>query len=252
MSYFTFDETNYNTFDASRLVIEEGKRDIGSFKVCYFNIKYKNDDGSASLIKIKTPVLSTPFGINKNQFGKTQLNVNLPLGNLHTFITNLQNVIKQYICANIKFFNKSSTKQKLTTEEFDMLSTAFDIIKLHKEDTKFDDMMNFDISSEFTQKNLKFFDNNKKLITNISYEEDSENYVFKAVPAQTQLRIVFTINSICMYGETRSRKFTIKKSPMQILIVSTPASNDICEFSDDFVDEEYDDDNDNNDEWEDN
>lgn len=251
MSYYTFDETNFDTFDASKLLIEEGKRDIGSFKVCYFNIKYKNDDGSASIIKIKSPVLTTPFGINKNQFGKTQLTVNLPVGDLHKFLTNLQNAIKQYICNNIKFFNKSSTKQKITVEEFDILSTAFDIVKAHKEDTKFDDTVNFDISSEFTQRNLKFFDNNKKLINDISYEEGSDNYIYTIVPSQTQLRIVFNLNSICMYGEARGRKFTLKKNPMQILIVSTPASNDVCEFSDNEIDEDMDED-DNDDEWEDN
>lgn len=248
MSYYVFDENTYSSFDPSRLVIEEGKRDIGSFKVSYFNIKYKNDDGSACLIKVKTPVLTTPFGIMKNQFGKTQLTVNLPICELHKFLTELQNALKNYICDNIKIFNKASTKPKIQVSDFEILSTAFNIIKAHPEDSKYDDTIVFDLSSAFDQQNTKFFDNNKTLIEDISYEEDSDNYISSFVPSQTKLRIVFRINSICMYGETKSRRFTIKKSPMQILIVEKPASNDICEFSDDYASDQEEGNDDN--EWE--
>lgn len=250
MSYYIFDENTYNTFDASKLVFEEGKRDIGSFKVSYFNLKYKNDEGAACFIKVKTPVLGTPFGINKNQFGKTQLTVNLPAGDLYTFLSKFQQAVKEYICNNIKQFNKQSTKTKISTDEFEILSTAFDIIKAHKEGSKFDDTVVFDLSSEFDQRNTKFFDNTKTLITDISYDENDSSYIANVVPAQTQVRIVFRINSICMYGESKSRKFTIKKNPMQILIVEKPASNDVCEFSDEFDENTAgEEDNDNDDEW---
>ena len=73
MSYYTFDETNFNTFNPENLIFEEGKKDIGTFKVSYFNIKYKNNDGSPCMIKVKTPSLTTPFGANKNQFGKLNI-----------------------------------------------------------------------------------------------------------------------------------------------------------------------------------
>lgn len=248
MSYYTFDEDNYSSFDSSRLVIEEGKRDIGPYKVSYFNLKYKNDDGAACLIKVKTPVLVTPFGISKNQFDKTQLTVNLPVCELHKFLTEFQNAIKKHICDNIKTFNKSATKAKITIDEFDILSTAFEIVKEHKEGSKYDDTIVFDLSSDFDQRNTKFFDNTKTLIKDISFDESSEDYISNFVPSQTQVRIVFRINSICMYGETRSRKFTIKKNPLQILIVEKPASNDICEFSDDYVSEQEEGD-DNDESW---
>lgn len=249
MSYYIFDENTYTTFDASRLVIEEGRRDVGSFKVSYFNIKYKNDEGAACLIKVKTPVLSTPFGINKNQYGKTQLTVNLPAGDLYTFLSKFQQAVKDYICNNIKQFNKQSAKSKLTAGEFEMLSTAFDIIKAHKEGSKFDDTVVFDLSSEFDQRNTKFFDNTKTLITDISYDESDPSYIANVVPAQTQVRIVFKINSICMYGEVKSRKFTIKKNPIQILIVEKPVSSDICEFSDEFDENTTAENDDNDEEW---
>lgn len=252
MAYYIFDENTFDSFDASRLVIEEGKKDIGTYKVSYFNLKYKNDDGAACQIKIKTPVLTTPFGVNKNQFGKTQLTVNLPENNLHKFLTVFQKALKTYICENIKSFNKASTKQKLSEGEFDILSTAFDIIKPHKEDTKFDDTIIFDLTSEFDQRNTKIFDSTKTLIENISYNDNSDelNYISDVIPAYSQIRIVFRINSICMYGEARARKFTIKKNPLQILVVERPVSNNACEFSDeDVTDEEQTEDEDNN--WDD-
>lgn len=240
MAYYIFDENTFDSFDAARLVIEEGKKDIGTYKVSYFNLRYKNDDGSACQIKIKTPVLTTPFGVMKNQFGKTQLTVNVPNNNLHRFLTVLQNALKAYICNNIKSFNKASTKQKISEDEFDILSTAFDIIKPHKEDTNFDDTIIFDLTSEFDQRNTKIFDSTKTLIENISYQEDADEstYVSNVIPAHSQIRLVFKINSICMYGESRARKFTIKKNPVQILVVERPASNNTCEFSDEDVTDE--------------
>lgn len=249
MAYYTFDENNYSTFDASRLVYEEGKRDIGTYKVCYFNIKYKNDEGNACYIKIKTPVLITPFGINKNQFKRTQMTVNIPHGDLYDFLFKFQQAVKEYICNNIKQLNKQSTKTKITAEEFNEQSDAFNIIKPHKEGTKYDDTIAFDFTSEFDQNNTKFFDNTKTRIEGYSFEEGSENYISTVVPAQTQVRIVFRINSICMYGIAKSRKFTIKKNPLQILIVEKPASNDVCEFSDDAGGNDDNDDNDNDEEW---
>lgn len=51
-----------------------------------------------------------------------------------------------------------------------------------------------------------------------------------------------------MYGIAKSRKFTIKKNPLQILIVEKPASNDVCEFSDDAGGNDGDND-DNDEEW---
>lgn len=232
MSFYTFDDSNFDSFDPSRLVYEEGRRDIGQFKVSYFNLKYKNDDGVDSSIKIKTPVLSTPFGINKNQFGKVNLVLNVPKGPMHNFLTKFQNSIKQYICTNIKTFNKSATKAKISTDEFDILSTAFDLLKIAKEDSRYDDTITLDFSSEYDQKSVKFFDKSKVLIKDVSFDESSEDYVSTVVPRYTQLRAVFTINSICMYGESRARKFTIKKSPKQLLIVERPDSEDTCEFSD--------------------
>lgn len=255
MSYYIFDENTYATFDPSRLVYEEGKHDVGPFKVSYFNLKYKNDEGAACFIKVKTPVLTTPFGINKNQFGKIQLTVNVPKGDLYTFLLNFQQAVKEYICNNIKQFNKQSIKSKISTDEFNILSTAFDIIKLSKDSEKYDDTMVFDFSSEFDQRNAKFFDNTKTLIDNISYADSDQSYdmyIANVVPKQTQVRIVFRINSVCMYGESRGRKFTLKKNPMQVLIVEKPASNDVCEFIDDFEENaEVVDENDNDDEWKD-
>ena len=251
MAYYTFDENNYNTFDASRLVYEEGKRDIGTYKVCYFNLKYKNDEGNACLIKIKTPVLIAPFGIKKNQYGKTQMTVNIPQGELYNFLTKFQQTIKEHICSNIKQFDKQNNRTKITVEDFDKLSDSFNMIKYHKENSKYDDTIVFDFSSDFDQQNAKFFDNTKTKIENYSFNEDSgESYIANVVPAQTQVRIVFKINSICMYGVAKSRKFTIKKNPMQVLIVEKPANNDVCEFSDDGVGETVGEDgDDNDDEW---
>lgn len=247
MAYYTFDENNYNTFDASKLVFEEGKRDVGTYKVCYFNLKYKNDEGNACLIKVKTPVLITPFGIKKNQYEKTQMTINMPQGELYNFLTKFQQSIKEHICNNIKQFDKQSNKVKISVEDFNKQSDAFNIIKPHKEDSKYDDTIIFDFSSEFDQKNTKFFDNTKTKIEDYSFDEDSENYISNVVPAQTQVRIVFKINSICMYGAVKSRKFTIKKNPMQVLIVEKPVSNDVCEFSDDAGNDENNGDNDE--EW---
>ena len=167
MSYYTFDETNFNTFNPDNLIFEEGKKDIGTFKVSYFNIKYKNNDGSPCMIKVKTPSLTTPFGANKNQFGKLNITVNIPHGPLHDFLNTLQDSIKKYICDNIKTFNKASSKAKITTNEFDILNTSFGIIKPHNENTNYDDTIVFDITSEFDQKNMKVFNNNKELIEGI-------------------------------------------------------------------------------------
>lgn len=253
MSYYTFDETNFNTFNPANLIFEEGKKDIGTYKVSYFNLKYRNDDGSPCMIKIKTPSLTTPFGANLNQFGKMNITVNIPQSPLHQFLTTLQNSVKKHICDNIKTFNKASTKAKISTDEFDILNTAFDIIKPHKEDTKYDDTIVFDITSEFDQKNLKVFNNDKKLIEGIVFDdEESETYIGKEIPSQSHIRIVFTLKSICMYGETKARKFTFKKSPTQILIVEKPMSNDTCEFSDDEAVSEYSDEEDeDNNQWDD-
>ncbi len=252
MSYYTFDETNFNTFNPDNLIFEEGKKDIGTFKVSYFNIKYKNNDGSPCMIKVKTPSLTTPFGANKNQFGKLNITVNIPHGPLHDFLNTLQDSIKKYICDNIKTFNKASSKAKITTNEFDILNTSFGIIKPHNENTNYDDTIVFDITSEFDQKNMKVFNNNKELIEGIVYDDDqSEKYIGKEIPSQSHIRIVFAIKSICMYGETKARKFTFKKVPTQILVVEKSMNNDVCEFSDDSVDEEEEEEDEDDNQWDD-
>lgn len=250
MAYYIFDESNFNSFNPANLVFEEGKKDIGTYKVSYFNLKYKNADGSACIIKVKTPVLTTPFGANKNQFGKMNITCNVPKSPLHEFITKLQEAVKNYICDNIKTFNKSSTKSKLSQTEFDILSTAFDILK-HKEDSKYDDTIVFDVTGEYDQKNLKLFDNTKNHIEGVVYDDESdEKYIGKEIPSQSQIRVVFTINSICMYGETKARKFTFKKRPVQILVVEKATNNDVCEFSDEEV-SEYSEEEEDNANWDD-
>ena len=54
-----------------------------------------------------------------------------------------------------------------------------------------------------------------------------------------------------MYGETKARKFTFKKVPTQILVVEKSMNNDVCEFSDDSVDEEEEEEDEDDNQWDD-
>lgn len=228
MSVHMFDESNYETFDANKLVIEVSKTNVGQYHVSFFSIKYASDDGAVIPIKVKTPALTTPFGANINQFGKLQLTLSVPVSPFHEFIGKLQTAIKEYICSHIKMFdeNYKSTKMDLTT--FEILSTSFDILK-HRDDGKYDDTIIFDMTNEMSQKMIKVFDKTKHPI-HVSFKENESDYISEIIPAHSELRVSFRINSICMYGEIKQRKYVIKKDINHILLISTATSSGICDF----------------------
>ena len=228
MSVYIFDENNYETFDANKLVIEVSKTNVGQYHVSFYSIKYTGDDGAIVPIKVKTPVLTTPFGANLNQFNKLQLTLSVPVSPFHEFIVKLQTSIKEYICNHIKSFDENYKLPKMDLTTFEILSTAFDILK-HRDDGKYDDTIIFDMTSSMSQKMIAVFDKTKHPI-NISFNSNDPDYIGEIIPAHSEMRISFKINSICMYGESKQRKYVIKKDLNHILLLSTASSTNCCDF----------------------
>ena len=242
MSYYVFDEKNFDSFDAARLSLEPYKVDSGPFRTSYFSVKYQDNDNEYRSIKIKTPVLTTPFGINFNQFDKLTCTLSVPEGKFHTFLERLQETLKQLICKNVQKYNPNYKSKTMSENEFDILSVAFGMLR-SREDKKYDDTISFDITSPYTQKFLTLFDSKAKRIPDVTFTPTDETFIGRHVPMRTELRASFIISSVCMYGEVKQRKYTIKKELRQIFIVSQPNNNNNCDFEP--VDEEIEEDDEN-------